>query len=308
MDNAASDSYTYRGRQEKKSTPAMMIILVILLLISTGLLGYLYFKQTEELEKHRKQSAEMQEMLENQKTDLETELNNLIIEYDGLRTDNDSMNVKIEEQQTKIKQLLSLNASNLEKIKLYKKELGTLREIMRSYIVQIDSLNQRNQQLIAENRQVRGRMRKMEVEKEELITEKEELSSVVELASVLSAKNVYAAPLTKRSKEKFKSDKVEKIRVCFTVRENKVVAAGTKDVYIRILRPDDVLLASSTSNVFVAGGEELVFSAKRQLEYENQDIDICIYWDNTGSLIAGTYYVYVYAENYEIGSTTFALK
>ena len=114
--------------------------------------------------------------------------------------------------------------------------------------------------------------------------------------------------MSKRSKEKPKADKVEKIRVCFTVRENKVVPAGTKDVYVRIIRPDDVLLASSNSDVFPAGGEQLVFSAKRQLEYENKDIEMCIYWDNTSSLIPGTYTVYVYSEGYEIGSTTFALK
>lgn len=285
-----------------------MLVLVILLLISTVLLGYLYFRQTEELEKHRKEAKVMQDMLESQKKDLELQLNDMVVEYDDLKSDNDSMNLKIEQQQLKIKRLLSINASNLEKITLYKKELGTLREIMRSYIVQIDSLNQRNQQLMAENREVRHQMRRVENEKEELTKQKEELSSKVELASVLSAKNIYAAPLSKRSKEKPKADKVDKIRVCFTVRENKVITAGPKEIYIRIIRPDDVLLASSNSDVFPVGGEQLIFSAKRELEYENKDIDMCIYWDNTSSLIPGTYRVYLYSEGYEIGSTTFALK
>jgi hypothetical protein len=147
-----------------------------------------------------------------------------------------------------------------------------------------------------------------ETQNVELSKEKDILNTQVQLAKVLSAKNISVTPMNKSDRENTKISKVAKVKVCFTVRENAVAEAGTKDIYIRVIRPDEVVLPSGSGETFLFNGEQVVFSAKRQLEYENKDIDMCIFWDKNADLIAGNYTVIIYAENYEIGSATFTLK
>jgi hypothetical protein len=297
----ANTNYGKYQQPPKKKPPVVLIILVILLALGSGYLGWLYYTQVEE-------SEMVQEVLENQKNQLTNELNNMVVEYENLKTTSDSMNMKLEAQQDKIKRLLSINASNVQKIQLYQKELKTLREVMKSYIVQIDSLNQRNLQLTAENLEVRTKLKEAETTTQELETQKSELTSKVTLASVLSAKDIKAVGLNKRSKERDKVKRIEKLRVCFTIRENAIVQPGPRDVFLRVIRPDGVTLTSTEENLFKAGDEMLVFSAKREVMYENEDVDMCIYWDNNGQLIEGTYTVELYADDNLIGTTMMVLE
>ena len=255
----------------------------------------------------QKYNEEKQLIIE-EKLDLERQLNEMIIEYDDLKTENDSMNTLLVTEQNKINRLLKIDASNAQKIKMYKQELETLRKVMRSYIVQIDSLNTRNRELTAENIQVRTQLEQVVQDREVLTQEKEDLSSQVAIASVLSAKNIVAEGLNKRSKPNDKSQKIEKVRVCFTIRENAIANAGNKIIYLRIIRPDDVVLTAGGSTMIEVNGEQLVYTTYRELEYDNQDIDMCIFWDKTEELIPGTYTVHLLAEGYEIGTTTFDLK
>src|SRR4030042_271972 len=158
----------------------------------------------------------------------------------------------------------------------------------------------------SENIEVKQKLRQTEIEKEELTVQKEELTQMIEKASVLSAKNIVITPLNKRSKENLRSDKVEKIRTCFTIRENPVISPGNKIIYLRIARPDDVILTSGV-NLFEYQGEQVVFSASREVQYENVDIELCIFWTNDGQLIPGTYRLNIYVDGNDIGSITFAL-
>ena len=296
-------SNTYQRQPEKKPSTAL-VVLVILLAIAVIILGYKYFTKSSQLG----QTTEEKAILEDVKSDLEKQLRDMIVEYDSLKTNNDSVNGLLVKEQDKIKNLLRMQATDAEKIRKYQGELETLRKVMRSYIVQIDSLNTRNRELTAENIQVKQQLSTAETQNVELSKEKEILNTQVQLAKVLSAKNIVVQPLNKSDKSNTKVSKVAKIKVCFTVRENAVAESGTKDVYLRIIRPDEVVLPAGSGDTFEFNGEQVIYSAKRQLEYENKDIDICIFWDKNADLIAGNYTVVLYAENYEIGSATFTLK
>jgi len=293
-----------KNQGPESKTPLILLILIVVLVIIIGVMGYKLYVDSKEL----KRTNEANMLLKEEKVELEGKLNELIVEYDSLMTENDSINALLVSEQEKIRRLLKYRASDATKIKMYKSELETLRKVMRSYIVQIDSLNTRNLELTAENIRVRTRLREVESDKDALSKRAEELSSQVQMASVLNAKNVVAYPMNNKSKPKDKINKVEKIKVCFTIRENNVAQPGTKDIYMRIIRPDDVVLASDMNDLFEYNGEQIVYTAVRELEYENSDIDMCIFWDKTETLIPGVYTTLLYAEGYEIGHTTFALK
>ena len=299
-----TDTSTNKGyiddKPKKRSTTLLMVV-IGLLTVAITVLGIMLYQNSQKYNEEK-------QLIVEEKMDLERQLNEMIIEYDDLKTGNDSINSLLLTEQNKIQRLLKIDASNAQKIKMYKQELETLRKVMRSYIVQIDSLNTRNRELTAENIQVRTQLEQVEQVRDVLTQEKEDLSSQVAIASVLNAKNIVAEGLNKRSKPNDKSQKIEKVRVCFTIRENAIASAGKKIIYLRMIRPDDVVLTAGGSTMIEVNGEQLVYTTYRELEYENQDIDMCIFWDKTEELIPGTYAVHLLAEEHEIGTTTFDLK
>lgn len=288
----------------KPKVPMYMVAIVITLSVLAIVLGIVLYQNNQTL----LQSEEDKVYIEQQKVEMEGELNELIVGYDSLRTENDSINDRLAIEQEKIRSLLRVNASNTQKLKMYEKELGTLRKIMRSYIVQIDSLNTRNRELTEENIAVRTELRRKEADIEKLSEETNQLSTTVAAAQKLTAKNILAEGLNSRSKPKEKIDKIEKVRVCFTIRENSIAEAGSKMIYMQLKRPDEVILSSPDAGMFTVGEENMVYSAKRELEYDNLDIDLCIYWDKTEEMIPGTYFISLYSEGHEIGTSTMELK
>jgi hypothetical protein len=251
---------------------------------------------------------EMETMLTQEKDSLATELRHMVNAYDTLRTNNDSLNAGLEKERARIVKLLSINASNAQLIKKYKSEITTMREIMKSYIVQIDSLNTRNQVLVAENSEIRQQITQVRSTNTELSKVKEELSSKVEIASIIQAKDIIAASLNKNRKETTRINLLDKLRICFTLRENPLAKAGTKEVFMRVIRPDSLVIASSPDNLFEYKGNKMIFSANRQVDYMNQDIEMCIFLDNTGDFIIGNYSVELYLEDNIIGRTNFMLS
>lgn len=291
-------------KQPENKPSVVLVVIVIILAIATIVLGYKYYKESQQLV----QTSEEKAILEDVKSDLEKQLRNMIVEYDSLKTNNDSLNDLLVQEQEKITRLLRMQASDAEKIRKYQSELETLRKVMRDYIVQIDSLNTRNRLLTEENIEVRRQLTSVEEQNVMLTSEKELLSTQVELASILSAKNITVEPQKRSDRSTNKIRNLEQIKVCFTVRENAIAEAGTKDIYLRIIRPDELVLPNDNGDTFVYNDEQVVYSASRELEYENNDIDMCIYWTKNTDVIAGNYTVILYSEGYEIGSTSFSLK
>lgn len=297
MESKSNLSY----HESKKKTPMLLVAVVITLTVIAILLALKLYIDT------RKHNENLQ-FVENEKSRLEGELNYLIVEYDSLKMQSDSLSDQLQAEQDKIRRLLKREASSTTKIKMYQRELETLRKVMRSYIVQIDSLNTRNLELTEENIQVRKELHKVSTDYEELSKTKEELSSTVKVAQKLIAKDIVCEGLNRNSKPKDRISKIEKIRICFTIRENAVAEAGRKMIYLTITRPDDIILSSPDAGMFMFEGESKVYSANRELEYDNTDIDMCIYWDITEELIPGTYFINLYCEGFEIGNSLLVLK
>ena len=284
-----------------RTTIILMVILGILL-IGVGVMGYLYYEKYQEEQQVR---AEKNALIEDFQ-----ELSN---EYEEVQTQNDTLQLKLTQKQLRIQKLINeintIKRTNAQIIRKYKNELGTLREIMRSYIVQIDSLNRSNEMLRAENREIRQKYQQTAEELEEEKEIKEKLSQQVEKAAILDATDIVAVGVNDRGNEKDKINRVEKIRVCFILRENAVAESGPRDIYLRITRPDSVVLANSQQSTISVRGEELIYSARREVNYENQNLDVCIYYDpDQEQLVEGDYRVSLYSKGAQIGESSFALK
>lgn len=301
------ENHSINHEKEKNIKPvrekAPVILFVTAAVLATALIaiGVLYFVQKNKM-------VEMERVLTEEKDSLANELVLILHGYDTLKTNNDTLNAKLVLEQEKIERLLSINASNTQLIRTYKKEIGTMREIMKSYIVQIDSLNTRNKILVAENLQIKEQISLVEQSNKELSKDRETLSSKVEIASVIQAKDVYPSPLNKKRKETDRVDRMVNLMVCFTLRENAIAEAGSKTVFMRVIRPDALLITISPDNIFKYGDDNLIYTESRTVDYLNQDIEMCIYVDNNDDFIKGAYQVELYLEGALIGTGSFILK
>jgi len=295
------EKYQAEHVEHKKGAPVVMIVSTIILTLGLIALVVLYYNQKSKM-------VEMEQVLTEEKDSLANELRMMMYGYDTLKTSNDTLNAELQRERNKIQRLLEIQASNAQLIRKYKAEISTMRDIMKSYIVQIDSLNTRNQVLTAENTQIKQQITAVQATNDELQKTKEELTSKVNIASIIQAKDVVAVALNKKRKETDELRRLDKVRVCFTLRENPIASAGNKIVYLRVVRPDQLVITPSPDNLFEVKGEQLIFSANRAVDYANSDIEMCIFLDNTGDFIAGTYTVELYLDGEKIGNGSFELK
>jgi len=294
--------------ENKKNSLSLLIAGFAIMSVALIVVLFLYFDQRKESRAAIAQLQQYSGMMESKKDSLETELNGIIVQYDALKSDNDTLNKQLTLQQEKIKKLLSMRISDAEKIKRYEKELLTIRDVLKSYIVQIDSLNTKNQILLVENKDLKNTGAKLETRNKKLEQEKEELTSIKTEAKTLIAAGITPVALNKRSKEQDKVDKVTKIRVDFTLRKNTVADAGAKIIYLRLIRPDAVVLGSKDAGVFDYENSQIPFSASREVNYEKNDLPVSIYWDNNGDLIKGNNTCELYCEGKLIGRAEFTLR
>jgi len=295
------EKYQAEPVEHKKGAPVVMIVSTIILTLGLVALVVLFYNQKSKM-------VEMEQVLTEEKDSLANELRMMMYGYDTLKTSNDTLSAQISRERTRIQKLLEINASNAQLIRKYKAEISTMRDIMKSYIVQIDSLNTRNQALTAENVEIKQQMTAVQESNVELEKTRDELTSKVNVASVIQAKDIVAMALNKKRKETDVIKRLDKVRVCFTLRENPIAEAGNKIVYLRVVRPDQLVITPSPENLFEVRGEQLIYSANRAVDYANADIEMCIFLDNTGDFIPGTYSVELYLGGEEIGSSEFTLR
>ena len=292
--------------QEKTKTNKGIVVLLVIVVLALGASVVVMFSKLGD---QKKESAEIQEMLESQKKILEDDLTDLQGQFGALQTDNDSLKTLAFEQQERITKLLSEQADNRYKIGLYQKELETLRGVLRSYIIQVDSLNQRNLALTETNRTLGRELAQERTETARLTEDRERLTSTVQKAQVLTASPVQTVGLNSRSNETPRVRNIDKLKTCFTIRENTVASAGERVFYLVIIKPDKKALTNKTNDVFpTQENEYIVYTDKRTMEYNNEDIEVCIFSENSGRLTEGNYEARIYCDGYLVGSSTFALR
>jgi hypothetical protein len=301
--------------QKKSNTNKILILIIAILTVFCGVLVWQYIELNKAI---KVEVAEKQEVTEH-KDALQIDLENLRNDYESLETNNETLQEEINQNKDRIEQLIrevEKNKNNTALMVKYKKETETLRKIMQNYVVTIDSLNTLNISLRKENLEVKSELSAQQVKYEELNKEKSNLAQKVENASVLTSISTKAAGIQLKSggkeSETNRAKKTEKIKICFTLGENKIAQKGPKEVFVRILSPEGKVLAEGAdeSYMFNFEGVKGLFSAKRIVEYQNEVITGCAYYTlKQGEVLPeGKYIADVYADKAKIGSVNFDLK
>lgn len=293
--------------QKAKKTIDIKNILVIILSVVLIAFIVLFILQ-------RRDHNTILKELNNEKDSIHLELEQMVVNYDSLKTDNDELNTTLLVTQNQIKNLLveveQVKKASYQEISNYKNQVGTLRGIMKDLYNQIDSLNERNKLLYAENQEVKQMYSEQRTRSEKLEKEKEQLEKTVQKAQILEALGLEGTGLTPRDRETMKVARTQKLMISFTLSKNLTAPRGSKNIYVRIMRPDQLLLINSPNELFRFEDLQIPYTAMREVNYEGMDLPINIYWDNTGKdpLLPGSYTIDVFADGFNVGTTTFVLK
>jgi len=285
----------------------------IVLLVLALFFGWMWMSTRSELNTITKKAEE-------EKAQLRQELDSLMAEHEKIKAEYgelaDSLRVKdsiIQANAVEIKKLLD---TKWEYVKVVKK-LDRLRGIAQSYLRQMDSLYTVNRQLQAENQQMREEIVQEQRRAQQLVKEKEQLATKIEEGSSLNIYSLTAETLRERSggreEATDKGKRIEKIRVCFIVAENKLAKPGTRTFYVRIADPNGNVLLKGRGDEysFMFKGEQLQYTSSAVLEYQNKATKMCIDYNKLPlqeKFIAGTYQVAVYLDNNIVGETTFKVR
>ncbi len=299
--------------QEKKSSGnKLFMILTIVLMLISGVLGWqLYTQKTEKelviVEKNN---------LITEKDQMKAELTAMLAKYDSMQTTNGSLSADLEAERAKIVELqqqLEKAQGDASSMRKYKNEVAALKKKQEELEAEIATLKQANEQLQGENTKVKGDLAQQQNVNRDLTNENMSQAATIAKGKVLAAYEVTAEGVqAKGTKEKAttKAKKVDKVKTCFILGENKIADRGNKEIYVRIEDPSGKVLAKGLgeSNEITVGGSKVAVSVKEDVEYNNQATPLCVYFTRTEELSKGVYKVSVYADKTEIGNTSFELK
>ncbi len=278
------------------------------------------------LRRERATFAEQTEILAQESKDrMQEELTKLAAEYDiqyqklssgqsgeqhfSLATD--SLISQILAERAKVEQLQqelkSNKATSAKRISQLEGEVSTLRNVLRSYVVQIDSLQATNARLRAENSEVKANYERATSHVQQLAGEKEELTSRVKLAAKLDATAISVTPLDKRNKRTKHIGKITTLSIQFTIAKNVTAAVGNKTIYCRIMQPNDELLVKPGAGTFAFEGKQIPYSIRREIEYNGEETTLSMYWTVEESLQSGTSQIRFFADGNPIGHSAFVL-
>ena len=283
----------------------ILIPLIVLGVLLIGGIAFLAFR----LEKQQQENKEMQELAALDKKEMENEFQQFANQYSEMKTQisNDSIVAQLTAEQEKTQKLLDelrqVKSTAAREIARLKKELATVRAVLRSYVLEIDSLNRLNQNLKDENTRVRGQYEEATKRIEGLNTERASLSEKVAIAAQLDATGIKMSLKNKRGKDTDKVKKCKTVQVSFTIAKNVTAHNGMKTFYVRITTPTGAVLGNGGS--FSYENRTLQCSMKKTAEYTGQETSIVTFWNVSQTLIEGAYNVSIFADGNMIGSRTF---
>ncbi|MBE6298601.1 MAG: hypothetical protein E7088_09025 [Bacteroidales bacterium] len=298
---------------EKNRTKVIIVSLTAALVLLFGIGTYLWIA-LQDSEERNEELKQVEAYVALEKEEMLNDLQMARQQYDELKIniDNDSLLFKLEQEQRRTQELLEelerTKATDAAEIRRLKNELATLRGVLESYIIQIDSLHRENSQLRTRNDELVAANRRVEIERDNLAEEREVLEERVTLASQLDATNVRMVLLKRSGSETEKLRRAKQIKVSFTISKNITAATGEKTVYVRIMTPDQEPLAKSLSNTFLYEDREIGYSMKRNFEFTGEEQALELYWDIEETLQKGNYTVSIFVDGNMIGSGSTEFK
>ena len=298
-------------KNKKDSKHVVLVVLIVALVVLLGVSAFLVWTNQHQ----KTEIKEIVEMMEFEKEQLADEYEDFAVQFDGYQTTeihNDSLVALLTQEQQRVQDLLEelriTKATNARRIAELKKELATVREVMVSYVQQIDSLDRANKQLVQENKEVKQQYQVVVREAKQLEKERTQLAEVVSRASMLEISRFEMIPLNKRDRKTTIYNQILKLQFDYTIGRNVTSKPGMKMLYLRITRPDGEVMQKNINDVFKFENKEIAYSVSKEFEYAGEEISGSLYWLVEEILQTGIYNADFFVDGELIGSFPFEIN
>lgn len=302
---------TPKNKKLKFTGTQILIAAIAAVSVVVGILLWIQYSKTsaanDEIEQLR---------LENEQLQLANEyeaLNNEFAQYENQTRilANDSIIEKYAAAKAQVEKLLqelkNEKHKNAERIKELQGQIATLKNLLRHYVAQIDSLSKENIGLKTENQEIKDKNRKLTERVESVSKTNEELNERMILAEKLNVTGISLRALKKNGKTENNITKARQLEVTFTIPQNNSTPVGEKTIYLRLVTPEGELLGNG--GVFDFEDGKVKCTARKMIEYQGEEIaGITIYYDVNATLNPGEYTVELFADNYRLASKKFTMK
>lgn len=306
--------------EPKKGGRNLLTGFLIVALLATW--GYIiYDNNKKQLEKDNLTSQIVSS--DSARNELQQELDDAAQRLDALKTANARADSLIQTKDKDIQDLKSriqsvINDKNATEAQLNeaRRLIAQLKGNIDTYASEIESLKAQNMQLTQENEMVaaqRDSARRNYDSANVVIKQKED---IIDVGSTLHASDFKITGVREKSggkeKQTSKAKRVDKLKITFTLDENRITKSGEKDIFIAITSPDGkpVTVDALGSGKFLArDGTEKFFTKKVSVNYvqgESQSVEV--EWSQKGSFQTGNYKIEVYNNGFKIGQGTVTFK
>lgn len=257
------------------------------------------------------QQQEEYTVLSGERDTIKKNLSEIVGKFEALETTNEDLQATLDAERqrtdsiiTKLTEEKNLNYSKLRK---YQNEVASLRSVMRGYLAKIDSLNNVSQELMSENVDMKKQVASSDLRADEAEALAKKLGEQVRQGSRLVANGVEIIPVNKRGREISRIKRAAQISINFTIAANVIAPFGATEIVAIVTSPDGYILTTEALPTFELNGEKMTYTASREVDYQNTDLPVSIYFTGEG-FVGGEYSVDLYNEGAIIGSSKLYVK
>lgn len=300
-----------QSKQPKKSNKYLIIVLLLFLVVVI---------QSVKIYLDYQEKAEVKEQLVTTETnlagtlqrlnDVNNELDQKIVEIQKLGGNIDDLEKAKAEIQRELRRTTQRSAKAVKELE---DRLDGYQELLNLKDAEIEKLKTVNKELFSENRNLKTKQNKLSDSITVLEKNKNELAGKVAIASQLRAENIAIKAVSSKGKEKespFRNRQLEKIKVEFTLADNKVAPIEGKKILIRIIDENSQVIfdVAKGSGTFILNGKEEFYTAAQEILFDNTKQKLIFYYEKGSEYPDGTYQVEIYSEGYQMGKSSFTVK
>lgn len=297
--------------EEQNTNSLKFKVIIALLILALIALFVWFFLQRANLNKLVSEK-------DKEKTALQKELDSVVVEHNKIKTAYGTLSNSLKAKDS----VIQANAVEIKKLldtqweyNKIRKKLELLQKVAQGYVRQMDSLYTVNRELQAENEKISEDYKNEQTKNKSLVKDKEELSEKMTQAAVLKAYGVTVIPIKLKGGQKEqptdKASRTDRLKICFTIAENSLIKTAKKIIYVRITRPDNVVVTKTRYDTFVYNGQTIPYSLREDIDYKGQAMNLCVVWtkkDTDKPAMKGKYTITINSEDKEIGDGSFELK
>jgi hypothetical protein len=291
--------------ENKSSNNKIMLIVLGVLLVAV--VAYTFY--------NNKQHKIVTDAIEEEKLEIEGNLDNMIVKYEEAIGQNTSLSSELAIERDRIialrDSIKGLKATNYSLIRRYRNEITKLEETNKRLFFMTDSLTGVNKLLTSNLDSANVKISNQLAKNDTLSLQNMQLSEKVAIGSILKVNSAKVLAMRQKTNGKLvataRARNTDAFRINFRIAKNEISEPGERQVYIQVLNSKGQTIAKKGD--LIINNVAVNYSDQTIVNYLNEAIDVISLIEvNRDDIEKGPYNVNIYIEDKLAGATTFTLK